>query len=127
MNLVLPGASSLLVEQREQRLVSSRAPCPPSPPCSSTIALPLELVGLATKLSLPGRVPQVVLQLAYLALALEGGRKKKGRKKEGREGRREGGDVAPTKHRRRHESNRTRRVKFFNPYSIYSSQLAQLA
>ena len=32
MNLVLPGASSLLVEQREQRHVSSRAPHPPSPP-----------------------------------------------------------------------------------------------
>ena len=33
MNLVLPGASSLLVEQREQRLVFSRAP-PPSKLCS---------------------------------------------------------------------------------------------
>ena len=37
-NLVLPGASSLLMEQRDQCLVSSRAPRPPSPPCSATVA-----------------------------------------------------------------------------------------
>ena len=92
MNLVLPGASSLLVEQREQRLVFSKAPRPSSPPCSAAIAL--LLVGLCATLSLPGRVPQVVLQRARAyPCAGTGSREeeKKGRKREGREGRREGG------------------------------------
>ena len=85
----LPGASSLLVEQREQRFVFSRAPRPSSPPCSAAIAL--LLVGLGATLSLPGRVIQVVFQRAraYLVLVLEAGRKE-GRRKAGREGGREG-------------------------------------
>ena len=56
---------------------------PPSPPCSAAIAL--LLVGLYATLPFPGRVPQVVLQRAYLALVLEVGRKRR------REGRRKGG------------------------------------
>ena len=86
----LPGASSLLVEQREQRFVFSRAPRPSSPPCSAAITL--LLAGLGATLSLPGRVIQVVLQRAraYLVLVLEAGRKE-GRRKAGREGGREGG------------------------------------
>ena len=86
--------------------MSSRAPRPPSPPCSVAIAAPL-LVDLG---ALPGRVPQVVLQLAYLALVLEGGRKR--RKKEGKEEGREGGKKAPTSHRRNPESTELEELNF---------------
>ena len=92
MNLVLPGASSLLVEQREQRLMFSKAP----PPFQSS---------LLCRHSPPPRRPRCYAvspwprpsggppACACLSCAGTGSREeeKKGRKREGREGRREGG------------------------------------
>ena len=74
---------------------------------------PLLLVGLGAKLPLPGRVPQVVLQRAYLALVLEVGRKRRreGRRKGGREG-----GTAPPSHRRSRVLS-LQSLNFFIPYS----------
>ena len=74
---------------------------------------PLLLVGLGATQSLPGRVPQVVLQRVYLALVLEVGRKRRreGRRKGGREGGRE--EIQPTDALLSLQSLKI----FFNPYS----------